>query len=144
MRAEQSPIRSGLLNTLVIAGPITLFYRLFDGLAGYAFAKRRLPGRNLLFWLVLSTLTVPAQVTLIPVCFILKELGLLDSYSGVILPGLADVFGVFARAGGAGDLHQGVCWSWRPDPAALRPTGRAASRAAPRSRRGAGRSARSG
>ena len=90
-----TPVVRWLFNTLLIAGVITLFHLLFDSMAGYAFAKRVFPGRNVLFWLVLSTLTVPAQVTLIPVFFILKELNLLDSYPGVILPGFADVFGIF-------------------------------------------------
>jgi multiple sugar transport system permease protein len=90
-----TPVVRWLLNTLLIAGTITVFHLLFDSMAGYAFAKRVFPGRVVLFWLVLSTLTVPAQVTLIPVFFILKNLGLLDSYPGVILPGFADVFGVF-------------------------------------------------
>src|SRR5712691_1109933 len=90
-----TPVIRWLLNTLLIAGTITLFHVLFDSIAGYAFAKRQFAGRNTLFWLVLSTLTVPAQVTLIPVFFLLKNLNLLDSYPGVILPGFADVFGVF-------------------------------------------------
>ncbi len=90
-----TPVIRWLVNTLVIAGSITIFHLLFDSMAGYAFAKRKFPGRDPLFWLVLSTLTVPAQVTLIPVFFILKNLNLLDSYPGVILPGFADVFGVF-------------------------------------------------
>ena len=90
-----TPVIRWLANTLLIAGTITVFHLLFDSMAGYAFAKRQFPGRNVLFWLVLSTLTVPAQVTLIPVFFILKDLNLLDSYQGVILPGFADVFGVF-------------------------------------------------
>jgi multiple sugar transport system permease protein len=90
-----TPVIRWLLNTLLMAGTITLFHVLFDSMAGYAFAKRHFPGRNTLFWLVLSTLTVPAQVTLIPVFFLLKNLNLLDSYPGVILPGFADVFGVF-------------------------------------------------
>src|ERR1700716_1576897 len=92
---ETTPIVRWLVNTVVIAGVITTFHLLFDSMAGYAFAKRRFPGKNVLFWLVVSTLTVPAQVTLIPVFFILRTLGLLDTYPGVILPGLADVFGVF-------------------------------------------------
>src|SRR5947199_10093481 len=92
---ETTPIVRWLVNTVVIAGVITAFHLLFDSMAGYAFAKRRFPGKNVMFWLVVSTLTVPAQVTLIPVFFILRFLGLLDTYPGVILPGLADVFGVF-------------------------------------------------
>jgi multiple sugar transport system permease protein len=90
-----TPVVRWLANTLLIAGTITVFHLLFDSMAGYAFAKRQFPGRDTLFWLVLSTLTVPAQVTLIPVFFLLKNLNLLDSYPGVILPGFADVFGVF-------------------------------------------------
>jgi multiple sugar transport system permease protein len=90
-----TPVVRWLVNTLLIAGVITVFHLLFDSMAGYAFAKRQFPGRQVLFWLVLSTLTVPAQVTLIPVFFILKNLNLLDTYPGVILPGFADVFGVF-------------------------------------------------
>src|SRR2546425_2903421 len=92
---ETTPIVRWLVNTVVIAGVITGFHLLFDSMAGYAFAKRRFPGKNAMFWLVVSTLTVPAQVTLIPVFFILRTLGLLDTYPGVILPRLADVFGVF-------------------------------------------------
>ena len=90
-----TPVVRWLANTLLMAGSITVFHLLFDSMAGYAFAKRQFPGRNLLFWLVLSTLTVPAQVTLIPVFFLLKNLNLLDTYPGIILPGFADVFGVF-------------------------------------------------
>jgi len=92
---ETTPIVRWLINTVVIAGVITAFHLLFDSMAGYAFAKRRFPGKNVMFWLVVSKLTVPAQVTLIPVFFILRFLGLLDTYPGVILPGLADVFGIF-------------------------------------------------
>src|SRR5947199_4702721 len=92
---ETTPIVRWLGNTVVIAGVITVFHLLFDSMAGYAFAKRRFPGKNVMFWLIVSTLTVPAQVTLIPVFFILRFLGLLDTYPGVILPGLADVFGIF-------------------------------------------------
>jgi multiple sugar transport system permease protein len=90
-----TPVLRWLVNTVLIAGVTTLFHLLFDSMAGYAFAKRQFPGRGVLFWLVLSTLTVPAQVTLIPVFFLLKNLNLLDTYPGVILPGFADVFGVF-------------------------------------------------
>jgi multiple sugar transport system permease protein len=90
-----TPVVRWLLNTLLIAGTITIFHLLFDSMAGYAFAKRQFPLRSTLFWLVLSTLTVPAQVTLIPVFFLLKNLNLLDTYPGIILPGFADVFGVF-------------------------------------------------
>src|SRR5260370_26632209 len=89
-----TPVVRWLANTLLMAGSITVFHLLFDSMAGYAFAKRQFPGRHVLFWLVLSTLTVPAQVTLIPVFLLLKNLNLLDTYPGIILPAFADVFGV--------------------------------------------------
>src|SRR5437899_6637409 len=91
---ETTPIVRWLVNTVVIAGVITAFHLLFDSMAGYAFEKRRFPGKDVMVWLILTSLTVPAQVTLIPVFFILRALGLLDTYPGGILPGLADVFGL--------------------------------------------------
>src|SRR3989475_5202759 len=91
---ETTPILRWLVNTIVIAGVITGFHLLFDSMAGYAFPKGRFPGEDLMFWLVVSTLTVPAQVTLIPVFFILRALRLLDTDPGVILPGLAACLGV--------------------------------------------------
>src|SRR3989475_10484944 len=63
---ETTPIARWLVNTVVIAGVITAFHLLFDSMAGYAFAKRRFPGKDVMFWLIVSTLTVPAQGTPIP------------------------------------------------------------------------------
>jgi len=113
-----------LLNSAVIAVSITVFHVLFDSMAGYAFARKSFPGRNLIFLLLLSTLMIPPQVTLIPNFLLISRLGLADSYLGVILPGLADVFGIFlmrqylqtlprevedaARVDGAGEW--GVFW----------------------------------
>src|SRR5256712_11327695 len=64
---ETTPIVRWLGNTVVIAGVITVFHLLFDSMAGYAFAKRRFPGKDVMFWLRVSTLTLPAPRTLIRV-----------------------------------------------------------------------------
>jgi multiple sugar transport system permease protein len=82
-------------NSLIVALSITAFHVIFDTMAGYAFAKRRFPGRNILFWMILSTLMIPPHVTLVPLYIVTRQIGLLDSLLAVILPGTANVFGIF-------------------------------------------------
>ncbi len=82
-------------NSLVVSLSVTAFHVVFDSMAGYAFAKKRFPGRNALFWLILSTLMVPAYVTIIPMYLVTRNLHLLNTLWAVILPGTADVFGIF-------------------------------------------------
>jgi multiple sugar transport system permease protein len=83
------------VNSLFIAGVITLFHIVFDTMAGYAFAKKRFPGRSIMFWLVIGTMMVPTYVTLIPLYIVTKNLELLNTPWAVILPGFANVFGIF-------------------------------------------------
>jgi multiple sugar transport system permease protein len=64
-------------------------------MAAFAFARLRFPGRNLLFILLLASLMVPGQVTIIPVFIIMRQLGLVDTHWALILPGLTSAFGVF-------------------------------------------------
>ncbi len=83
------------INTAFIALFSTAVHVLFDSMAGYAFAKRKFPGSRLLFWLILAALMIPGQVTLVPLYLMTAKLKLINSYAGVILPGLADVIGIF-------------------------------------------------
>ena len=82
-------------NSALVAVAITGFHVFFDSMAGYAFARKRFPGRDVLFGLLLATLMIPAQVTLVPNFLLISRLNLADSHLGVILPGFADVFGIF-------------------------------------------------
>lgn len=82
-------------NSLLIASAVTIFHLFFDSLAGYAFAKRRFPGREIFFWLMISTLMVPIHVTVIPLFVVTNELNLIDTLWAVILPGTATAFGIF-------------------------------------------------
>ncbi len=84
-----------MTNSLVVAFAVTAWHVVFDTLAGYAFAKKRFPGRNVMFALVLSTLMIPIHVTFIPLYIINRQLGLIDSLWALILPGTASVFGIF-------------------------------------------------
>lgn len=80
----------------VLVSTITVASVLFtSSMAGYAFAKFDFPGRNMLFVVVLATLMIPFQVRVIPLYVLANDLGLLDSYAGLVLPGLVDAFGIF-------------------------------------------------
>lgn len=82
-------------NSLAVALIATLWHAVFDTVAGYAFAKRRFPLRNVLFIALVSTLMVPIHVTFIPLYLISRSLGLIDSIWAVILPATSQVFGIF-------------------------------------------------
>ncbi|GHO64746.1 sugar ABC transporter permease [Ktedonobacter sp. SOSP1-52] len=82
-------------NSIAVALCVTLFHIFFDTLAGYAFAKKRFPGRNVLFWIVIATMMVPTYVTLVPMYLVTRNLHLLNTLWAVILPGFASVFGIF-------------------------------------------------
>jgi ABC-type sugar transport system, permease component len=92
---QDVPIGSGFLNTgvvLVVKGTITLFCA---PLAAYAFAKYDFRGKNLIFGAVLLTLTLPTIVLIIPLLLEMKELGWVDTYQALILPGSVDAFAIF-------------------------------------------------
>ena len=82
-------------NTAVYAIVGTLLTVSISAMAGYAFAKFVFPGRHLLFLLVLSTMMIPAQVTLVPVFLICSSFGWINTFMGLIIPGLASAFGIF-------------------------------------------------
>ena len=83
------------INTAFIALVSTAIHVLFDSMAGYAFAKRKFPGSNLFFYMILAALMIPAQVTLVPLYLMITKLKLINTYAGVMMPGLADVIGIF-------------------------------------------------
>jgi len=108
-------------NSAIVAVLTTLGNLVFCSLLGYALAKLRFPGRRALFLVVLGTLMVPSMVTFVPQFVMVSNLGLVNSYGGLILPFLATPFGVFlmrqyllsipdelieaARVDGAGELR---------------------------------------
>ena len=84
-----------LLNSLLVSGGITAGSLLCNLLAGYAFAKLRFAGRERVFGLLLAALVIPAQVAMMPLFLLARELHIVDSYAGVILPALASIFGIY-------------------------------------------------
>ena len=114
-----------LFNSTLLATAVTLISLLLNSMAGYAFAKLRFPGRNRLFKTLLAALVIPAQVSMLPLFLLLKQLGFVNTYWGVIIPGMASIFGIFlirqyalsisdslldaARIDGAGEFR--IYWS---------------------------------
>jgi multiple sugar transport system permease protein len=83
------------LNSAIVALVQTFSPLLLCSLAGYSLAKFQYPGRTLIFVFILSTIMLPTQVTLVPLFLIIKELGWVNTYAGLIAPGLATTFGTF-------------------------------------------------
>jgi multiple sugar transport system permease protein len=90
-----APFGRYLLNSLIMAGGIALVQVVTSSMAAYAFARMRFPGRNVLFYIYLGTLIIPPQVTVIPQFLIVRGLGWVDSYQGLIIPQAFTAFGVF-------------------------------------------------
>ena len=84
-----------LLNSLYISVIYTVLSVFFCSLAGYAFSKYKFKGKNLLFALVLGSLMIPIETTMIPTFTIFKQLGWMDKHIGLIIPGMVNAFGIF-------------------------------------------------
>jgi len=84
-----------LANSFIYAVLITAAQLFFNVLAAYAFARMHFAGRDLLFSLLLATMMVPPAVLLVPNFMVVRDLGLVDTLWGILLPGFAGAFGVF-------------------------------------------------
>jgi multiple sugar transport system permease protein len=92
---QQAPFARWFLNTVIVTVVVVAGNLLFCSLAGYAFARIKFFGRNVVFILVLATLMIPFQVIIIPTFIIVRKLGLIDTLGALILPNLAGGFGIF-------------------------------------------------
>jgi multiple sugar transport system permease protein len=84
-----------VVNSAVLTTAVTLASLLLNVAAGYAFAKLRFAGRDRIFRLLLAALVIPSQVAMVPLFLLLKHLGLVNTYGGVIVPAMASIFGIF-------------------------------------------------
>ena len=92
---ERAGVLQHLINSLLVASAVTLGSLLFNTMAGYAFAKLPFAGREPLFKTLLGALVIPGQVAMMPLFLLLKQMGLVNSYGGVIVPALASIFGIY-------------------------------------------------
>ena len=93
--AETVPILRMLMNSVIVTTVAVLGQLVTSALSAYAFARMHWRGRDALFLLYLATLMVPAQVTITPLFILMQRLGWVDTYQGLIAPGLVSAFGTF-------------------------------------------------
>lgn len=84
-----------LFNSAFLAIAVTVISLVFNSMAGYAFAKYRFRGRDSLFKLLIASMVIPSQVTMLPLFLMLNKMGVVNTYMGVIIPGMAGIFGIF-------------------------------------------------
>jgi multiple sugar transport system permease protein len=92
---QAAPFGRFFFNTALVTGAAVVGNLVLCSLAGYAFARFRFFGRDILFVILLATLMIPFQVVMIPIFLIMRELGLVDSLGALILPNLVTPFGIF-------------------------------------------------
>lgn len=89
------PIAKYFFNSFLVATITTIGQVLFSASAGYAFARLKFKGSNLIFVVILITMMIPPQVNIIPLFFLMRELHLIDTYQALIIPGFFGGFGIF-------------------------------------------------
>jgi multiple sugar transport system permease protein len=84
-----------MLNSLFVSASVTVIALFFHSMAAYALARLRFPGREIIFTLIFSTLLVSLPVILVPLFVLVRRMGLLNSYAGLIIPAIFHAFGIF-------------------------------------------------
>ncbi|MER7792890.1 carbohydrate ABC transporter permease [Streptomyces sp. NPDC097640] len=92
---DQLDMSRYFMNSVIVAGLVTVCNLLFCSMLGYALAKLNFTGRSKVFGIVLAALMVPANLMVLPLFVLISQLNLLDTYAGLVLPFAAGAFGVF-------------------------------------------------
>jgi multiple sugar transport system permease protein len=92
---ERLSIARNFINSLVLSILVTIISLTLNSMAGFAFAKYKFRGKDKLFNFLLSSMIIPAQVTMLPLFLMLKWMGFINTYMAIIIPGLANIFGIF-------------------------------------------------
>ena len=90
-----APFARYMLNSTIVATSVTLLGLLVNALAAYAFARLEFPFRRILFLVVLSTLMIPFEMIVVPLYLMVRTLGWINTYQGIIVPLLANPFSIF-------------------------------------------------
>jgi len=89
------PFERYMFNSFFVSITVTVLALWFHSMAAYALARLRFPGRELIFSLIFSTLLVSLPVILVPLFILVRELGMVNSYAGLIVPAIFHAFGIF-------------------------------------------------
>jgi multiple sugar transport system permease protein len=90
-----APFGRYFFNSIFVSVTTTLLNLFFCSLAGFAFAKYRFPGRNILFLFILATMMIPFHVIVVPLFTLMRDLKWLNTYAALIVPGAMSAFGIF-------------------------------------------------
>src|ERR1700739_3257222 len=90
-----SPFWRYMLNSFFIAGTITVVALRFHSMAGFALARLKFPGREVIFLAVFSTFLVSLPVIIVPLFILVRQLGMVNNYAGLIVPAIFNAFGIF-------------------------------------------------
>jgi len=105
----ESPFFSWFVNSMIVSVTVTLAVVFTSTLTGYVFSKFRFKGRSVLFWLLLATMMVPYQITMIPQFLIINELGLYDTLWALITPELVTGFGIYLCRQFCDEIPDSLC-----------------------------------
>lgn len=92
---DSVPVLVFTKNTVIFAGCVTILSLLFDSMSGYAFARMRFKGKEVLFSIILLTMMVPFQIIMTPLYIEVYKLHMLNTYWGLILPRATSAFGIY-------------------------------------------------
>ncbi|MCD6239789.1 MAG: carbohydrate ABC transporter permease [Thermotogae bacterium] len=92
---ERHDIFRWTLNSIIVAGTVTVVQIFFCAMAGYSLAKKQFPGNKFLLSIYIASMMIPTQVTIVPLYIMIAKMHMVDTYWGLILPGIAAPVGVF-------------------------------------------------
>lgn len=90
-----SGLPRAILNSVIVSVTVTVVAMVFHAMSGYALARFHFPGQKVIFGWMLSTLMVPASIIMLPLYLITKDLGMANSYWGLIVPSVFNAYGIF-------------------------------------------------
>ena len=102
------PVLRMLRNTVIFAGSVTVISLFFDSMAAYAFSRMHFRGKKVIFNLILLTMMVPFQVIMIPLYLEEFNLGILNTYAGLILPRAASAYGLYMLTSFFGNIPKSL------------------------------------
>ncbi len=112
---EKAPIGQWFINSILVVGCITLAVIFTSTLIGYVFAKYEFKCKKLLFILLLATMMVPPQVTMIPRYLLIQELHLFNTIGALIVPGLVSAFSIYLAKQFIADIPDSICEAAKMD-----------------------------
>ena len=105
----KAPILTWFRNSVITATTGTVIMLFTSTLCGFVFAKYQFRGKNVIFWIILATMMVPAQVTMIPAFLLVQGLGMYDKLSALIVPGMVGGFGIYLCRQFIEDIPDSLC-----------------------------------